>query len=108
MAASLLFTSRLSSRALPAAWSPQRPACGPGGSSRPASLLGASLPRRVGRGLRAVAPAVTVAPEAAMPIVPLVLVAVLVLLAVLVAPERPRDQAAICQRHAGAAACRVW
>jgi hypothetical protein len=49
-----------------------------------------------------------VAPEAAMPIVPLVLVAALVLLAVLVAPERPRDQAAICQRHAGAEACRVW
>jgi len=49
-----------------------------------------------------------VAPEAAMPIVPLVLVAVLVLLAVLVAPERPRDQAAICQRHAGPVACRVW
>ena len=24
------------------------------------------------------------------------------------APESPQDQAAICQRHNGAAACRVW
>jgi hypothetical protein len=24
------------------------------------------------------------------------------------APEAPQDQAAICQRHNGAAACRVW
>jgi UDP-GlcNAc:undecaprenyl-phosphate GlcNAc-1-phosphate transferase len=28
--------------------------------------------------------------------------------AVLVAPEHPQDQAAICQRHNGADACRVW
>jgi hypothetical protein len=32
----------------------------------------------------------------------------LVLLALLVAPEQPADQEAICQRHNGAAACRVW
>jgi hypothetical protein len=38
----------------------------------------------------------------------MVVVLVLVLLAVLVAPERPLDQAAICQRHAGPVACRVW
>jgi hypothetical protein len=24
------------------------------------------------------------------------------------APEAPQDQAAICQRHNGVAACRVW
>ena len=104
MAASLLFTSRLSSRALPAAWTLP----GPAGSTRPASALGAAGPQRVGRGLRAAAPAREMAPESAMPTLPLVLVGVLVLLALLVAPERPRDQAAICQRHAGPVACRVW
>ena len=36
------------------------------------------------------------------------LIAVLVLLALVVAPERPWDQEAICQRHAGVEACRVW
>ncbi|MCS5691067.1 hypothetical protein NZK33_03595 [Cyanobium sp. FGCU-6] len=39
---------------------------------------------------------------------PLLLTAVLVVMAVLVAPERPADQEAICQRHNGVAACRVW
>jgi hypothetical protein len=39
---------------------------------------------------------------------PLALAAVLVLTAALVAPEQPQDQAAICQRHNGPAACRVW
>ena len=32
----------------------------------------------------------------------------LLLLAVLVAPERPHVQEAICQRHNGVEACRVW
>ena len=32
----------------------------------------------------------------------------LVLGAALLAPEQPRAQAEICQRHNGAAACRVW
>ena len=108
MAASLLFTSRLSSRALPAAWSLQRPACRPAGSTRPSPGMGQGVPRRLVRGLQATAPAGVVAPEPAMPTLPLVLVGVLVLLAMLVAPERPRDQAAICQRHAGPVACRVW
>ena len=40
--------------------------------------------------------------------VPLALAAVLLCLALLVAPEQPRDQEAICQRHNGVAACRVW
>ncbi len=40
--------------------------------------------------------------------VPLALAAVLLLLAVLLAPEQPGDQEAICQRHNGVAACRVW
>ncbi len=40
--------------------------------------------------------------------VPLVLAGVLLTLAVLVAPERPGDQEAICHRHNGVAACRVW
>jgi hypothetical protein len=38
----------------------------------------------------------------------LLLAVSLVLLAVLVAPERPQDQEAICQRQAGVEACRVW
>ncbi|MFM7393776.1 MAG: hypothetical protein ACKO22_05310 [Cyanobium sp.] len=45
---------------------------------------------------------------ACTPGVPLLLTAALVLMAVLVAPERPGDQEAICQRHNGVAACRVW
>jgi len=108
MAASLLFTSRLSSSALPADWTLRGPAGGPAGSTRPASVLDAAIPQRVGRDLRAARPASVEAPESAMPTLPLLLVGVLVLLAVLVAPERPRDQAAICQRHAGPVACRVW
>ena len=83
------------------------PVCGPGGFTRPASVLGRAVPQRVGQGLRAAAPASGVVPESALPTLPLVVV-VLVLLAVLVAPERPGDQAAICQRHAGPVACRVW
>jgi hypothetical protein len=108
MAASLLFTSRLSSRSLPAAWFAPRPVCAAFGSTRPSSGLGQAVPRQLGRGVRVAAPAGTMLPEAAMPTVPLVLVGLLVLLAVLVAPERPLDQAAICQRHAGPEACRVW
>jgi hypothetical protein len=34
--------------------------------------------------------------------------ALLILAALLLAPERPQDQEAICQRHNGVAACRVW
>lgn len=32
----------------------------------------------------------------------------LVLAAALIAPEQPRAQAEICERHNGAAACRIW
>jgi hypothetical protein len=32
----------------------------------------------------------------------------LLLVAVVVAPEQPHDQEAICQRHRGELACRVW
>jgi len=39
---------------------------------------------------------------------PLVLVAFLVTVALLLAPERPEAQEAICKRHAGVEACRVW
>jgi len=39
---------------------------------------------------------------------PLLLATVLVLAAHLLAPERPWDQEAICQRHNGVEACRVW
>lgn len=36
------------------------------------------------------------------------LVAALLAAAALLAPEQPSAQAAICQRHNGLAACRVW
>ena len=36
------------------------------------------------------------------------LLAALLLAALLLAPEQPQAQADICQRHNGAAACRVW
>lgn len=36
------------------------------------------------------------------------LVVALVLAAALVAPEQPEQLAAICERHNGPAACRVW
>ena len=39
---------------------------------------------------------------------PLVLAAFLVTVALLLAPERPEAQEAICNRHAGVEACRVW
>jgi hypothetical protein len=48
------------------------------------------------------------APRDSRPAIPLALAAVLLMMALLVAPERPRDQEAICQRHNGEAACRVW
>ncbi|MCP9886919.1 serine protease inhibitor [Cyanobium sp. ATX 6A2] len=38
----------------------------------------------------------------------LLAVGLLVLMAATLAPERPQDQAAICQRHNGPVACRVW
>ena len=40
--------------------------------------------------------------------VPLLLALVLLLVAALVAPEQPQDQEAICQRHNGSLACRIW
>ena len=40
--------------------------------------------------------------------VPALFAAVLLLVAVIAAPEKPGDQAAICQRHNGVDACRVW
>ncbi|MEB3334157.1 MAG: hypothetical protein VKP70_04155 [Cyanobacteriota bacterium] len=46
--------------------------------------------------------------EGAPSAVPLFLAAVLVSAALLLAPEQPRDQEAICQRHSGEVACRVW
>lgn len=54
---------------------------------------------------RSVTPAVR---EGARPAVPLCLAAILVSAALLLAPEQPRDQEAICQRHSGEVACRVW
>jgi hypothetical protein len=41
-------------------------------------------------------------------LIPAAVAVLLTLAAALVAPERPQDQEAICQRHNGVAACRVW
>jgi hypothetical protein len=41
-------------------------------------------------------------------LVPALSVGMLLAAALLMAPEAPQDQAAICQRHNGVAACRVW
>jgi hypothetical protein len=38
----------------------------------------------------------------------LAVIALLLVLAALLAPEQPLAQADICQRHNGLAACRVW
>jgi hypothetical protein len=58
--------------------------------------------------LQAVGPGGTGCRGGARSGVPFCLVAVLVAAAMLVAPERPHDQEAICQRHRGEVACRVW
>ena len=39
---------------------------------------------------------------------PLLLAALLVTVSLWLAPERPEAQEAICKRHAGVEACRVW
>jgi hypothetical protein len=41
-------------------------------------------------------------------LIPAATAALLAMAAVVVAPERPQDQEAICQRHNGVEACRVW
>jgi hypothetical protein len=57
-------------------------------------------------------PLVCVPPPAAAPgdsvAITALLAVLLVVLALLVAPERPADQEAICQRYNGVVACRVW
>lgn len=54
-------------------------------------------------GVRVASPGLTQAVPAVLPLVLGLLVA-----AALLAPEQPAHQADICQRHNGAAACRVW
>ena len=41
-------------------------------------------------------------------LIPAAVAGLLMLAATVVAPERPQDQEAICQRHNGVDACRVW
>jgi hypothetical protein len=72
-------------------------------ASLPASLAGrvrpvlAAHPSRAARGL-----------ASAQSLRGLALVGLFLVLAALLAPEQPRAQAEICERHNGAAACRVW
>jgi hypothetical protein len=78
------------------------PGSGSPGSSR---LIAAAVARVPSRRRSAIAPFSSVEARVG---VPLALAAVLLGVALLVAPEQPRDQEAICQRHNGVAACRVW
>jgi len=86
----------------------------PTGSQRGAQHALAPMRSRAGRSVRPAASPMDQARSSdaaalpAVPKVPLILAGFLVLLAVLLAPERPGDQAAICQRQAGELACRVW
>jgi hypothetical protein len=92
--------------------SPASPGCGLRGPGAPAwSPATLAAPARaavpVRRRHRPGAPALA-GRAVAVPPLPLALAALLVALALLVAPEQPRDQEAICQRQAGVEACRVW
>lgn len=69
------------------------------------------LPRPVpasGRSRQGLGPSQANPPSQAKPATHLMIAVGLVLGAVLLAPEQPRDQEAICHRHNGVAACRVW
>ncbi|WP_216904293.1 hypothetical protein [Synechococcus sp. CCY 9618] len=79
----------------------------PGLRVRPPVGLPSALPLpRSLRGPSRWGPGVT--PAHARPTAPLMVAVGLVLGAVLLAPEQPRAQEAICHRHNGVAACRVW
>ena len=54
------------------------------------------------------APSVVGARDGLVGAIPAVLLLLLLGMSSLVAPEAPQDQAAICERHNGPAACRVW
>ena len=80
-------------------------------SLAPASLSPRARITRVSRSLRSQSAPLSTSPSrpgGAGVTVPAALAAVLMLVAVVVAPERPQDQEAICQRHNGVEACRVW
>jgi hypothetical protein len=81
----------------------------PGALSRAGSALHRQGPRRQVPQRRARDTAMS-RPQrlSAAPGAPLAVAAALVLLAVLLAPEQPQVQEAICHRHSGVAACRVW
>ena len=87
-------------------------------SAQPSRPLGAGLcavlaPGAPGRSTAALLP---VRPKPRRPLAveggvagaPLCVALLLLLVAVVVAPEQPHDQEAICQRHRGELACRVW
>lgn len=96
---------------------PQRrpsPRCLPGtpdsASIAVTNRLAAAMPVAKVLHQRSPQPAAGVAAVAARPpgLVTALAVGTLVMLAALLAPEQPQDQAAICQRHNGSVACRVW
>ncbi len=70
---------------------------------RPASLAGRVRPVPAARSSRAAKGLAS-----AQSLRGLALVGLFLALAALLAPEQPRAQAEICERHNGAAACRVW
>lgn len=82
----------------------------PSGSLLPAAHAGARWPSPGARRVRAAT--VGSSPQRRVggsgSAVPFLLASVLVAVALLLAPERPHDQEAICHRHSGEVACRVW
>jgi hypothetical protein len=87
----------------------RQPSCGPLANCRPTRRrLACWSPPAGGRlGLKR-RPPEPLALGAGDGLVSALVVALLILAALLLAPEQPRDQEAICQRHNGVAACRVW
>jgi hypothetical protein len=91
--------------------SPRCLSCAPDSASIAVSRrLAAAMPAAKVLHQRSHQPAAGVAALAARPpgLVTALAVGALVMLAALLAPEQPQDQAAICQRHNGSVACRVW
>ncbi|MCT0208987.1 serine protease inhibitor [Synechococcus sp. CS-1332] len=81
------------------------------GASLPVGLattLPASRPLPSGSPLASGSRSLASVPPGSRATTPLLLAVGLLLGAVLLAPEQPLDQEAICHRHNGVEACRVW
>jgi hypothetical protein len=88
-----------------------RAALAPGGTRLPRSAPSCRRSTVVAPSLRCAPPSPPRATRSSVRrdgLIPAAVAVLLTLAAALVAPERPQDQEAICQRHNGVAACRVW